>query len=134
MIAIPAGLRQSAGHAPPDRSVLCHGARRPSRVTFAPNMFITKPFIRDRRIRFALAGCGRISANHFDALEKHAERAELIGVCDIDPEALRRAERRTGVPGFRSLEDLLAGSEPDVVILATPSGLHAEQAITVAAA
>ena len=54
-------------------------------------MFITKPFITDRRIRFALAGCGRISANHFDALDKHTERAELVGVSDVDPAALARA-------------------------------------------
>ena len=98
------------------------------------SMFVTKPIVTDRRIRFALVGCGRISANHFDALDKHAERAELVAVCDIDPAALARAEARTGVRGFRSLEELLAGSDADVVILATPSGLHAEQAITVAAA
>ena len=104
------------------------------RAEQATSMFVTKPVITDRRIRFALVGCGRISANHFDALEKHAERAELVAVCDIDPAALARAEQRTGAPGFRSLEDLLAGSSPDVVILATPSGLHAEQAIAVAAA
>ena len=85
-------------------------------------MFITKPFIRDRRIRFALVGCGRISANHFDALEKHAERAELVGVCDIDPEALAEAEERTGAPGFRTLDAMLAGTDADIVILATPSG------------
>ena len=54
-------------------------------------MFITTPPILDRKIRFALAGCGRISGNHFDALQKHAERAELVGVCDIDPAALERA-------------------------------------------
>ncbi|HEV2083734.1 MAG TPA: Gfo/Idh/MocA family oxidoreductase, partial [Gemmatimonadales bacterium] len=41
---------------------------------------------------------------------------------------------RTGAPGFRSLEALLPGTNPDIVILATPSGLHADQAIQVAAA
>jgi UDP-N-acetyl-2-amino-2-deoxyglucuronate dehydrogenase len=97
-------------------------------------MFVTKPAITDRRIRFALVGCGRISANHFDALEKHAARAEVVAVCDIDPAALAAAVERTGAPGFASLTALLAGSSPDVVILATPSGLHAEQAIVVAAA
>jgi UDP-N-acetyl-2-amino-2-deoxyglucuronate dehydrogenase len=97
-------------------------------------MFITKPFITDRKIRFALAGCGRISANHFDALQKHAERAELVGVCDIDAEALARAASRTGAPGFRSLEAMLSGTDPDIVILATPSGLHADQAVQLAAA
>jgi UDP-N-acetyl-2-amino-2-deoxyglucuronate dehydrogenase len=97
-------------------------------------MFITKPFIKDRRIRFALVGCGRISENHFTAIEEHAARAELVGVCDVDPVALARAEARTGAPGFRSLEALLPGTHPDIVILATPSGLHADQAIQVAAA
>ena len=97
-------------------------------------MFITKPFITDRRIRFALVGCGRISANHFDAIEKHADRAELVGVCDIDPAALAKAEERTGAPGFRSLDAMLAGTNADIVILATPSGLHADQAVQVAEA
>jgi UDP-N-acetyl-2-amino-2-deoxyglucuronate dehydrogenase len=97
-------------------------------------MFITKPFVRDRKIRFALVGCGRISGNHFDALERHQDRAELVAVCDIDPEALAKAEARTKAPGFRALDALLAGSDPDIVILSTPSGLHADQAIQVAAA
>jgi UDP-N-acetyl-2-amino-2-deoxyglucuronate dehydrogenase len=97
-------------------------------------MFITKPFVADRRIRFALVGCGRISTNHFDALEKHRDRAELVGVCDIDPTALAAAVGRTGAPGFPSLDELLAGCDPDVVVLATPSGLHAEQAMRVAQA
>jgi UDP-N-acetyl-2-amino-2-deoxyglucuronate dehydrogenase len=97
-------------------------------------MFITKPFVRDRKIRFALVGCGRISANHFDALDRHQDRAELVGVCDIDAEALAGAERRTGAPGFGSLDALLAGTDADVVILSTPSGLHADQATRVAAA
>jgi UDP-N-acetyl-2-amino-2-deoxyglucuronate dehydrogenase len=95
-------------------------------------MFITKPFITDRKIRFALVGCGRISANHFSAIEKHATRAELVAVCDIDPAALAKAQERTGAPGFRSLEAMLDGTDADVVILATPSGLHADQAVEVA--
>ena len=97
-------------------------------------MFVTKPYITGRKIRFALVGCGRISANHFDALERHAERADLVGVCDIDPAALDRAVARTGAPGFGSLEELLARTDADAVILATPSGLHADQAVMVAEA
>ena len=97
-------------------------------------MFITKPPILDRKIRFALAGCGRISGNHFEALEKHAERAELVGVCDIDRVALEAAVERTGAQGFRSLDVMLANTDADVVILATPSGLHSDQAVQVAEA
>jgi UDP-N-acetyl-2-amino-2-deoxyglucuronate dehydrogenase len=88
----------------------------------------------DRKIRFALVGCGRIAANHFEAIQAHSGAAELIAVADNDPAALQRAIAMTGVPGFRSLDGLLVGSEPDLVVLATPSGLHPSQAIEVARA
>jgi len=90
--------------------------------------------IRDRKIRFALVGCGRISANHVAALARHAERAEIVAVCDNRPEALAAAIAKTGAPGFATLDALLAGSAPDVVVLATPSGLHPRQAVKVAQA
>jgi UDP-N-acetyl-2-amino-2-deoxyglucuronate dehydrogenase len=92
---------------------------------------ITLP-ITDRRIRFALAGCGRISANHFEALARHAERAELVGVCDAQPQALAAAVKATGATPYATLAELLEHSDADVVVLATPSGLHPRQAIAVA--
>ncbi|MEW6707264.1 MAG: Gfo/Idh/MocA family oxidoreductase [Pseudomonadota bacterium] len=90
--------------------------------------------IRDRKIRFALVGCGRISANHMAALQRHGERAELVAVCDNRPEALQAAVDKTGAAGFASLDALLAGNDADIVVLATPSGLHPRQAIKVAQA
>jgi UDP-N-acetyl-2-amino-2-deoxyglucuronate dehydrogenase len=90
--------------------------------------------ITDRPIRFALVGCGRIADKHFEAIERHAERAELVAVCDSEPRALERAVARTQAEGFGSLEQLLARSNADAVILATPSGLHAAQTIQAAAA
>ena len=56
--------------------------------------------ITDRKIRFALAGCGRISSNHMDALKRHSDRAELVAVCDVDRDALRQAAKRTGAQPF----------------------------------
>jgi UDP-N-acetyl-2-amino-2-deoxyglucuronate dehydrogenase len=90
--------------------------------------------INGRRIRCGLVGCGRISQNHFEALDTHVGEAELVGVADIDPAALSRAMDRTGAPGFSSLESLLSGCDADLIILATPSGLHAAQAIRAAGA
>lgn len=94
----------------------------------------TRDPITDRRIRFALVGCGRIAGKHIEAIAQHAGHAELVAVCDTDPAALARARDTTGAPGFRSLTELLAGSSADAVILATPSGLHAAQAIEAARA
>jgi UDP-N-acetyl-2-amino-2-deoxyglucuronate dehydrogenase len=88
--------------------------------------------IQNRKIRFAVVGCGRISGNHFASIEKHAEDAELIAVCDTDPTALAAAVTRTHAPGFANLSALLEGCQPDVVVLSTPSGLHSGQAVQVA--
>lgn len=88
--------------------------------------------ITDRKIRLALVGCGRIAVNHFSSIESHAERVELVDVCDVDPEALAQAVTRTRATGHCSLTDLLKTTTADLVILTTPSGLHPDQAIQVA--
>ena len=85
--------------------------------------------ITDRKIRFALVGCGRIAANHFGALEQHADRCELVDVCDTDAAALAAAVERTGAQGHTTLAALLANSQADIIILTTPSGLHPQQTI-----
>jgi len=90
--------------------------------------------ILNRKIRFGLVGCGRIAGKHIEAITKHARDAELVAVCDTDAAALERAQASTGVAGFRSLTELLAGSSADAIILATPSGLHASQTIEAAQA
>jgi UDP-N-acetyl-2-amino-2-deoxyglucuronate dehydrogenase len=90
--------------------------------------------ITDRKIRFALVGCGRIAQNHFAAIKQHSDRAELLGVCDIDPVALAEAAKITGAKSFTTLTEMLAGCDADVFILTTPSGLHPDQAIEIASA
>lgn len=97
-------------------------------------MHIQRPHIVDRKIRFGLVGCGRIAANHFAAIETHADRCELTDVCDIEPTALARAVERTGARGHFSLAALLAASKADCVVLTSPSGLHPAQAIEAARA
>jgi UDP-N-acetyl-2-amino-2-deoxyglucuronate dehydrogenase len=88
----------------------------------------------DRKIRFALVGCGRIAQNHFEAIRRHAEQAELVAVCDTNPAALAAAAQATHAQPFDSLCALLANGRPDCVVLATPSGLHPQQVIEVARA
>jgi UDP-N-acetyl-2-amino-2-deoxyglucuronate dehydrogenase len=92
------------------------------------------PAILDRKIRFALVGCGRIAGNHFGAILQHKERCELVGVCDIDPRKLAEAAGNTGARAYATLSDLLAHCDADAVIVATPSGLHPEQAVQIARA
>ncbi|PZO79020.1 MAG: oxidoreductase [Sphingomonas hengshuiensis] len=85
-----------------------------------------------RKVRFALVGCGRIAKNHLGALVSHADDAELVDVCDIDPAALAAAVQETGAIGHLSLDAMLAATTADAVIVTTPSGLHPNQTIAIA--
>ncbi len=85
-------------------------------------------------IRFALVGCGRISRNHVEALLARPEQCRVVAIADPDPTALAQVAAATGGQPFASLTDLLEGSDAQVVVLATPSGLHAAQAAQCAAA
>ncbi|MHC8440589.1 MAG: Gfo/Idh/MocA family protein [Candidatus Eutrophobiaceae bacterium] len=84
------------------------------------------------KIRIALAGCGRISQCHFESFREHRDELELIAVCDNDPIVLEKHEKKLGVPGYLRLDGLLDRHAPDLVVLCTPSGLHAAQTMLAA--
>jgi UDP-N-acetyl-2-amino-2-deoxyglucuronate dehydrogenase len=107
--------------------------------------------ITGRRIRIALVGCGRISRNHIKAIAAHQERAELVALCDTQPERLELAQQlvaeaaqehpgaSTSPAQYSSYSKLLEAAEDntipvDLVVLATPSGLHPGQVIAAAEA
>jgi UDP-N-acetyl-2-amino-2-deoxyglucuronate dehydrogenase len=84
---------------------------------------MTKPF------NVAVVGCGRIAQTHFAALERYAADLVLVAVCDTSDEVLQRHVERLKVVGYIQLEDLLKNEKLDLVVLCTPSGYHADQAI-----
>ena len=90
--------------------------------------------IKNRKIRIAVVGCGRIAANHFASIKKYADDIELVAVCDNNRDALEAARAEYGVEGFRTMGQMLANIALDVVSLCTPSGLHSDQVIEIAAA
>ena len=82
----------------------------------------------NKKIRFAVVGCGHIGKRHAEMITRDAS-AELVALCDIRPKAELGIEAYA-VPFFSSLEEMLAaGLEIDVVNICTPNGLHAEMAI-----
>jgi len=90
------------------------------------------PVVRNRKIRMAIVGCGRISKNHFSSIEKHADDLELAAICDIDPDVLKMHQEMYAVPTYTRLDDMLKREKLDLVALCTPSGLHSEQTIMAA--
>jgi UDP-N-acetyl-2-amino-2-deoxyglucuronate dehydrogenase len=87
----------------------------------------------EKTFRVALVGCGRISKNHFEAIDK-VDGLELVAVSDTDPERAAQAGTEWNVPHFTSYEKMLKEEKADIITIATPSGLHPEQGIQAARA
>jgi len=85
------------------------------------------------KIKFGIAGCGRIAKAHADEILA-LPQAELAAICDIDPRALRNFAGCYAVKGYRDYVEMLDEQDLDVVIICTPSGLHARMGILAARA
>jgi UDP-N-acetyl-2-amino-2-deoxyglucuronate dehydrogenase len=83
--------------------------------------------------RIALVGCGRISGNHVAAIDK-LDGLDLVAVCDTELSRAEAVAQPRGIPAFRTLEDMLAGADCDLVAICTPSGLHPAHGILAAKA
>lgn len=88
------------------------------------------------RLRVAIAGCGVIGRTHAAAVRELPELQVTALVDEIAEasEALADWVEEGGDPRpatFRSLTEALASPAVDLVIIATPSGLHIEQALEV---
>ena len=78
-------------------------------------------------IRFALIGCGRIALRYAKLLSKNSiPGAQLLAVCDHDPEKANSFHDTYSVPCVYSQEELYDkfGNDIDVVCVLTHSGDH----------
>ena len=82
--------------------------------------------------KFALLGCGRIAKRHADLLNGIISDAQLVAVCDIDPEKACAFGKQYNVAWYTDMEEMMRKSNPDVVSVLTPSGLHSQHVITLA--
>lgn len=85
-------------------------------------------------VRFALVGAGLAAGFMRRAIEANAERgARLAAIAHYDPDRFEAVGERFGVP-CASLDEVLARADVDAVVIATPSGQHARQAVRAAEA
>jgi predicted dehydrogenase len=84
------------------------------------------------RTRIAVAGAGYIGRAHM-AVAQQSGTCSLSAIVDPSP-AAQAIATQTGVPLYRTLDELLERGRPDGVILATPNQLHVEHALTCLAA
>ena len=82
----------------------------------------------DLKIKFAIVGCGHIGKRHAAIIANHPQ-AELAALIDIKDATELNIEQYTA-PFCSSLNSFLQSTiETDVVVIATPNGLHAMQAV-----
>ncbi len=77
-----------------------------------------------KKLRWAIVGCGGISATHLNAI-KNIPQIEVVAGCDIKPERLKWIKENYGVEAtYEKWDDLLREVKPDVVDVCTPNGVH----------
>lgn len=78
------------------------------------------------KTRFAVVGYGHMGKRHVRVIGEHPDCA-LTAVIDVHPQ-----EELSGIPFYKDLDHFLESSdaaETDVVVIATPNGLHAQHAL-----
>ncbi len=85
-----------------------------------------------RTYGFGVVGLG-MGRSHCKRMAEE-KRARLVAVCDVNAERGEQVAAEYRVPWYQSFKDLMADPSVDVVVVATPTGLHAQVAVAAARA
>jgi len=77
------------------------------------------------KLRGAIIGFGRMGMTHFSILNNHPE-VQFVAVCDSSSFMLKGVRKFTGIETFKDYRKMIDESSLDFVIIATPTGMHAE--------
>jgi UDP-N-acetyl-2-amino-2-deoxyglucuronate dehydrogenase len=81
-------------------------------------------------LKFALVGCGRIAKRHSELLGfNQIEGAALVAVCDVSIERAKTIGEQFTVPAYSDMDDMMQKESIDVVVVLTPSGMHAKNVL-----
>ena len=82
-------------------------------------------------MKYALIGCGRISPNHIMAAKNN--NLDIVALCDINQKNIidkkLKFELSDDIHEYLDYREMLAKERPELVAIATESGLHAKIAI-----
>lgn len=80
-------------------------------------------------IRVGVAGLGKMGLSHLAMIRPHPD-VKVAAVCDPASYVVDVLDKYTGVRGFTSFQAMLAETELDAVLIATPSRVHSEMVRT----
>lgn len=85
-------------------------------------------------MKYALIGCGRIAVNHIKAAME--SKLEIAAVCDVLPERMEsllvrcKLDKDSSITRYTDFTAMLEKEKPQLVAVATESGLHAKIALS----
>ncbi len=81
-------------------------------------------------LKAVIAGCGLIATkNHIPAFMKLKDKAEIVAVCDLDENAVKKTANEFGIPKYyTNFSDMIITEKPDIVDICTPPQTHAKLA------
>jgi UDP-N-acetyl-2-amino-2-deoxyglucuronate dehydrogenase len=81
----------------------------------------------EKKIKFAIVGCGRIAQRHAEHIFKNGV---LVAACDTDQDKADAMAAKYNAKAYYSINDMLAREKDiDVVSICSPNGLHARHSI-----
>ena len=84
-------------------------------------------------LNVALVGSGRIAVRHSDLLSNNEiEGARLVAVCDVIEKKATDLAKKHNVNHYLSMDEMMVNEDIDIVVVLTPSGLHAKHVINLA--
>lgn len=84
-------------------------------------------------MKYALIGCGRIAVNHMKAAINN--ELEIVALCDVIPKKIEdllkkyELENNKEIKRYTDYKEMIINEKPELVSIATESGLHAEIAL-----
>lgn len=85
--------------------------------------------LQNQPLRMGIIGVGIIGTTHARRLTSDGSPAELTAVTDLDRSAAAKVVREYGCEAEDSTTALLSRDDIDAVVIATPSGMHADLAV-----
>ncbi|HOJ39832.1 MAG TPA: Gfo/Idh/MocA family oxidoreductase [bacterium] len=78
--------------------------------------------------KIAVIGVGRFGTNLLNTFSQLSRqgRCQLVAICDINPETLKRQSEKYGVRGYLDYREMLQKEKVDAVAIATPDPFHRE--------
>ena len=111
------------------RSFIKAGLATAAGTIFFPYIARSNPIGANNRVRMALIGCGLIMGGHHGWAQSHP-MIDLVAVCDVKKSQREAAlaklkQKNPDAVGYVDYGDIMARSDIDAVIIATPDHWHA---------